>query len=544
MFYLILIFAVLFLLSAWRRLDLAVMFLIAAMPAYLIRFNIFGLPATLLEIMIWLVFLVWAVKNFSRVKNNFLENFKKENKKIRIRYPFDWEIILLLLVAFTAAVLSGFSAGSLGVWKAYFFEPVMLFVVVINIMKGDASAGSAQEGRNKILWSLVVSALVVSLLAIYQKITGIFIDNPLWAAADTRRVVSFFGYPNAVGLYLGPIVLVMVGWFFSVISTPSFSEGEKSLKDKNFKLKGFLAYARNDKFKMFFISFTIILSLLSIYFAKSKGALFGVMAGLVVFGLLANKKIRCTTIIVLIIISAGIAVYQPTRDLAVENITLTNKSGQIRIAGWADSWKMLKDSRLLTGAGLANYQVAVAPYHTEGIFLKDFSDPEAQRKLVFNEAYRTAHWQPLEIYLYPHNIVLNFWSELGLAGVLLFIWIIGKFFYLGIQVLSLRGAGSHFVIAGVACPVPRYGDPQSRNMNDAETWIPAFPRQGSGQVAGMTKGKGSLAMIDKFLSLGLICAMVVIIIHGIVDAPYFKNDLAVIFWLLIAMMGLKNKADA
>ncbi|MFH1583349.1 MAG: hypothetical protein ABIB72_03465, partial [Candidatus Falkowbacteria bacterium] len=115
MIYLILIFAILFFILAWRRLDLAVMFLIAALPAYLIRFSVFGLPATLLEAMIWIVFIVWVIKNFSRVKNNFLENFKKENKKIKIRYPFDWEMALLLLVVFTAAAVSGFSASSLGI---------------------------------------------------------------------------------------------------------------------------------------------------------------------------------------------------------------------------------------------------------------------------------------------------------------------------------------------------------------------------------------------------------------------------------------------
>jgi O-antigen ligase len=453
MIYLILIFVVLFFLLAWRRLDLAVIFLIAGLPAYLIRFNIFGLPATLLEAMIWAVFLVWAIKNFKQVKNNFLENFKK-GTKIKVRYPFDWEIILLLLIVFTATVAAGFSSSSLGIFKAYFFEPIMLFIVILNVMKGD-------KGREKILWSLAISALAVSALAIYQKITGKIISNPLWAAVETRRVVSFFGYPNAVGLYLGPIVLIMIGWLASAVT-----------------------YARNDKIKIIFINLTIILSSLSIYFAKSKGALLGVAAGLIVFGLMANKKIRWATIIALILISLGIAAYKPARDLAVSNITLTNLSGQIRKAGWNDSWKMLKDGRFLTGAGLANYQSAVEPYHTEGIFIKDFNDPDAQRKLVFNEAYRTAHWQPLEIYLYPHNIFLNFWSELGLAGMLLFIWVIGKFFVMG-----------------------------ARNLRTQK---------------------------NKYIVIGLIGAMVVVVVHGLVDVPYFKNDLAAMFWLFIAMVSLIN----
>ncbi|MBI4778976.1 O-antigen ligase family protein [Candidatus Falkowbacteria bacterium] len=442
------------------------MFLIAALPVYLIRFNIFGLPSTLLEAMIWAVFIVWAVKNFSRIKNNFLENFKKENKKIKVRYPFDWEIILLLLIALVAVGAAGFSASSFGVYKAYFFEPIMLFIVVLNIIKNPSHL-PLLKGVELILWPLAISALAVSALAIYQKITGDLIGNPVWAAESTRRVVSFFGYPNAVGLYLGPIVLVMAGWLASV-----FTRSPEA--------------PRNDRVVIFFISLTIVASILSIYFAKSKGALLGVAVGLVIFGLMANKKIRWLTIIALIIISLGVAIYRPARNLALENIILTNISGQIRKAGWSDTWKMLKNGRLLTGAGLANFKAAVAPYHAEGIFIKDPRDPEAQRKLAYNEAYRTAHWQPLEIYLYPHNIVLNFWSELGLAGLLLFVWIILKYFYLGIMNYKSKIADY------------------------------------------------------KYFNIGLICAMVAIIVHGLVDVPYFKNDLSVMFWLFVAMISLIN----
>ena len=520
MIYLIIIFTVLFFILAFARLDWAVMFLIVGLPTYLIRFNIFSLPSTLLEIMIWVVFLVWLIKNFSRVKNNFLENFKKENKKIKIRYPFDWEIVLLLLIALVAAGVSAFSFSSLGIFKAYFFEPVMFFIVVLNIMKGEA-------GRNKILWSLAVSAFAVSVLAIYQKITGQLIDNPTWAAAETRRAVSFFGYPNAVGLYLGPIILIMVGWLSSVIARSNLichcwldqqSGNLFSAIKFGFRLGGRndknKLVARNDIGVLFFISLTIIVSTLSIYFAKSKGALLGVAAGLIVFGLMVNKKVRWAMVIILILIGIGVAAYGPARNFAVSNITLTNLSGQIRRAGWADTWKMLKDSRLLNGAGLANFQAEITPYHTEGIFVKDYNDPDAQKKLVFNEVYRTAHWQPLEIYLYPHNIIFNFWSELGLAGLLLFIWIILKYFYLGI----------HLVISG--------SDPQSRNINDAENWI-------LGQARNDRKRR-SFSMADKYLVIGLICAMVAIVVHGVVDVPYFKNDLSIMFWLFVAMISMIN----
>ncbi len=474
MIYIILIFSVLFLLLAWKRLDWAVMVLIAALPAYLIRFNIFGLPSTLLEVMIWVVFFVWFIKNYKSIFERVKLRVTSNGLRDVVRYPFDWEIVLMLLVALAAVGVAGFSTSSFGIWKAYFFEPALFFIVVFNVMHGA-------KGREKILWSLAISALAVSVLAIYQKITGQLIGNELWAAAETRRVVSFFGYPNAVGLYLGPLVLLFTGWLFNYINF-------------QFSIFNFQTIFNSKIFKPAFISLVIILSVLSIYFAKSKGALMGVAVGLIVFGLLVGKKIRWTTIIALILISLGVAALEPARNLAMDTLTFKTVSGQIRLAGWRDSWNMLKDERLITGAGLANFQSAVAPYHTEGIFIKDPRDPDAQRKLVFNEAYRNAHWQPLEIYLYPHNIVLNFWSELGLAGTLLFIWIILKYFWLGISSLSLRGSAS-----------------DRSNLTN-----------------------------EKFLTIGLIGAMAAIVIHGVVDVPYFKNDLAVMFWLLVAMMSLIN----
>ncbi|MBU2214766.1 hypothetical protein KKA83_02425, partial [Patescibacteria group bacterium] len=121
---LILFFTIFFLILSWRRLDLAMMLLIIALPSYLIRFNIFGIPTTLLEIMILSAFFVWFIKNFNLVKNNFFNNFKKQNNKIKIRYPFDFEIILLLLISFMAIGTASFNLNSLGIWKAYFFEPI------------------------------------------------------------------------------------------------------------------------------------------------------------------------------------------------------------------------------------------------------------------------------------------------------------------------------------------------------------------------------------------------------------------------------------
>jgi O-antigen ligase len=86
----------------------------------------------------------------------------------------------------------------------------------------------------------------------------------------------------------------------------------------------------------------------------------------------------------------------------------------------------------------------------------------------------------IEIFLYPHHIWLNFWVSLGIFGLIGFLW------------LSIL-----FVIKLV------------KNLS-----------------------KKNLILLITFL---------VIIIQGIVEVPYFKNDLAIIFWLILAGYLTNNK---
>ena len=519
----LILFLISYLILAKIRLDWAVMLLIAALPSYLIRFQVLGIPFTLLEAMIFISFAVWAIVNRRELIANIRQTVAVSFGRLRrsggfIRYPFDIEIILMLIISFVAIAIAGFSDSALGIWKAYFFEPVLVFILVMNVFgkrqnfpedeihfKCDIPECRLQnefiQPLKKILWPLTISAFAISVLAIYQKFTGAFIFNELWAAEETRRVVSFFGYPNAVGLYLGPIVMVMMGFFLHEI---------KKIQDTRYKIQTNSklqitnnkftpldnsisngAGIQNSKCKIIFIAVVILASLLSIYFAKSEGALIGVAAGILLFCLLAGKKIRWAAVTLIFIAGIGIIMFQPARDYAIKKITLRDLSGEIRKQQWKETWQMMASSptRFIFGTGLANYQSAIKPYHQEGIFFNKDNDPEFHRHVVWNEEYKKSHWQPVEVYLYPHNILLNFWTELGLAGMLLFVWIIGKFFVIGIN---------------------NFRKQKTENRK------------------------------QKYITLGLIGAMVVIVVHGLVDVPYFKNDLAAMFWVFVAMLGMIN----
>jgi len=60
---LVLVLAILFFTAiAVLRLDIAVFFIIALLPSYLLRFTILQIPMTFLEIMILISFLIWFVR--------------------------------------------------------------------------------------------------------------------------------------------------------------------------------------------------------------------------------------------------------------------------------------------------------------------------------------------------------------------------------------------------------------------------------------------------------------------------------------------------
>ncbi|MEK7122637.1 MAG: hypothetical protein AAB855_02150, partial [Patescibacteria group bacterium] len=86
----------------------------------------------------------------------------------------------------------------------------------------------------------------------------------------------------------------------------------------------------------------------------------------------------------------------------------------------------------------------------------------------------------LEIFLYPHNFIFNFWSETGLYGLISFLGVCATLLIM--LFARLRRENTFFI---------------------------------------------------RVTSFALFGAFMTILIHGLVDVPYFKNDLSVFFWFLV-----------
>lgn len=420
-------FFTLFTLIAWRSLPNAFFILISLLPTYLLRFYIWAFPSTLLEGMIVIIIGVWFIQTGW---GQIIKRHKKETPYQK--FPYQNQIILIM----TASIISVFIAPdfykALGLWRAYFLEPILIFLIFIQTINN-------KKDFRKILFALGVSAFIISAFAIYQKITGKFIPEPMWRPIESRRVTSFYTSPNAVGLFLAPITMIYIGW----------------LKDKKNILSSLWKI------------FILLISLLAIFFTVSEGTWAGLLIATLVFLFFylkqkvknknCVKKITITaTVLFLLVIILNPLYFNFVQEKF--NQAIQSKSAQNRLILWQGSWDFLnKDPKnFIAGAGI-------------------FGFPKVQ------DAFR----DPLQIetHIYPHNIFLNFWLDLGLLGVIAFAWLIVSFL------------------------------------------------------------KKSYKLIKKYKSpliIGLASSMITVLVHGLIDVPYFKNDLALLFWIIIGLVTIKN----
>ncbi|MBI5022847.1 MAG: O-antigen ligase family protein [Candidatus Magasanikbacteria bacterium] len=407
-----LLLVIFFILFAWlttRRILNGLLLIVAFLPSYLLRFQLAGVPITVLEGMILITTLIWIIQHRNDWKK--IGASAINGKLPRAPYNRWFAATLLLLIATTVSIfVSTDIRAATGIWKAYFIEPLLFFSVFISTVKTDAD-------KKQIVWALLLGTLPITIFAIIQKFTGWLIPNPFWQAEETRRVTGFFNYPNAVALYVAPLLPLTI-------------------------------YLWNNRLTQKILLVIIIVSgVLAIIFAQSTGALIALAGTAILFGLI-NKKMRLYAIGA-VIIAAIIFLATPLKQPFANEVLFQGVSGQLRLNMWGETVEMLKTHPIL-GAGLANYQTAIAPWH----ILK---------------------WA--EIYLYPHNIFITFWSETGIFGLIAFICLIILFFKKTI-----------------------------------------FNRT-------------TLAKV-------LVASMLILLIHGLVDVPYFKNDLAVIFWTFFGLAAL------
>ncbi len=266
------------------------------LPTYLLRFEILGVPFTVLEVLILGLFLWFLYKKRTTLGLSLLGTYK-------------YLVILFLIAGTVGAVVAEGSMAAMGLWKAYVLEPVLFFIVFINV----------KPNFKKTVQALSIGALFVAAVGIIQYFTGYGIPNPWNVVGDDYRVTSIFEYPNAVGLYLTSILLLSLGYLVK------------------FRKKSWLIFG------------VVCLGLAAILFSQTQGALAGFVFGVWMLGML-TKRWKWVFFAGGLIGLGIMLIYPATQEV----LLFQDTSGEVRLALWEGTSNLLQ-ANPLTGAGLGNF---------------------------------------------------------------------------------------------------------------------------------------------------------------------------------------------
>lgn len=402
----------------------------AALPAYLLRFSIVGIPTTALEILIYLFVGLIILTRWGQFRS--------------LPRWVIWPTVLFLLAAVISTIISPDQRAALGILKAWIVDPLLFAWALWQVADRDQLIKTLPVG-------LIAGGVFVALVALFQRLTGdVTADGRVigpyaWSAAENAS-------PNYLALYLAPLAVLSSGLAAESLLFRRWTRG-------------------------FWLTVAFLLIAISIYFSFSRGGLGAVIVGIVVKDALrfwpwirARSYLKIALITVAITASIGAWFYiRPNPLLSPDEGGRITASNNVRWEIWATTWELLQMPNdkfqipnWVLGLGLGNYQDVFTEL-TRGRINYDRISPLA---------------------LTPHNFLLSVWVNLGLLGLLAVFWLIVEVF--------------------------------SRSWRHAQNWT----------VAALL---GSLAAL---------------LVHGLLDTPYFKNDLSLLFWTLAALLILWTKPES
>ncbi|HUY08212.1 MAG TPA: O-antigen ligase family protein [Candidatus Dormibacteraeota bacterium] len=390
----------------WSRIG--VFLTAAALPAYVLRGHLLGrLPFTGLEVVLGLTVLAFIVES------------SLQRRMPRLDTPFSVIMAVILLATVIGILVSPDHQAALGLAKAYIVEPMVLFIVAVNVLRSSWD-------WERVVYGFYVSGLVVAVsqvVALGQALASHSVNlnfsppSPTWLWSNNN-----FG-----GIFLDPLVGLALG----------------------LALFGGVRYRNVHWVALAVLAVGDVLTL-------SRGSWLVLVALAVLAAALhPRRKLLLSVCLAALVVAV---ILPPVRHRISNEFNANNPANSLvtRVHLWHATVDLI-ESHPFTGAGLAGYQSTIGPYRVQ------VHDPSTQP------------------HNYPDQLELDFWVELGVLG---FVALLAFF-----------------------AELVRYLAPAVR----------AGPREHPWAVA---------------LSL----SWVAILIHGLLDSPYWKNDLAAEWWLLAALV--------
>ena len=331
----------------------------------------------------------------------------------------DRAVIFFVVVATASLFVADYRHVALRELRVVILEPA-LFYLILRTSRLDGKA------LWRIVDALVLGAVAVALIGLAQYALGV---NIITAEQGFRRLRSVYGSPNNAGLYLGRALPVLVA---------------------------IALFGRNRPRRLAY-GLAIGPVGLAVLFSFSKGALvLGVPLSLLALGVLAGGPWLWASLGAVVVAAVAAIPLLRTPRFA----SLFDTSGGttfLRRQLWHSSWTMFREHPWL-GVGLDNFL-----YHYG-------------RRYVLPAAWEEPNLS------HAHNVLLDYATRIGIAGLAAGVWLQVAFWRLGLPL---------------------------RRLTDLDR---------------------------RALALGLMGSMANFLAHGLVDASYFLIDLAFVFFLTLALI--------
>lgn len=368
-----------------------------------------------------------------------------------IRWRLAFYPTTLLEVAIVATVLAfafeSWRLRAMPVWRTPITYPAIAFVLAgaISIVASPDHRAALGIYRAYILEPFAFGFVLINVLDSFQRarvvLAGLGVAGMVVGVANSAVILNALRHHQVSPGVTGPVTIYTNANDIPLFLVPLIA------------VAAAIALHHQDRRLRIACVVFLAVTVASVLLSFSRGGYLALAA--VAFGLALSHRYRWRLVGAAAAAGVAIALIPPIRHRLAVELDFSNPQNTLvgRFELWRVSLKMLRD-HIPFGAGLSGFAQTIAPY-----------------------------WNPTHTdrFIYPHNIVLTFWSETGLLGLAAFAWLM----FVGFQV-SWRG----------------WRRPQLE-------WGP--------------------------LELGVLLALVAVVVHGLVDVPYFKNDLALTFWALIGL---------
>jgi putative inorganic carbon (HCO3(-)) transporter len=350
---------------------------VGCLPLYVVRFHVGPLPSTLLEVLIGITVVLWAAGRY------------QTREWHPARTPLEIPMAIFLIAGLIGIAVSPDHVGALGIYRAYFIEPAVLFYVAIDLLRKPDDFRIVLAGFAAGTTVFAIANLGAWVIALS---TTRLVDIDLGNAPK-----FLYTSPNSVAMFLEPAVTLAAG---------------------------FALYSSNRRDRI--VALVCLPFLLASLVATLSRAGFFTVAVLVLVALITIRRRRLKLGLLAAVVVGGIALLQVpaiARRMAHQfDPNYPNNTFEGRLQIWSDTLRMLRDHPIF-GAGLRGYAIVMRPYVTTPKGL-----PE----------------------LYAHDIFLSMWVEIGLLGLAAFVVLLGILLWRGWASFSNAGGFPRALLWGTS----------------------------------------------------------------------------------------------